>query len=97
MAGRPALQPNSPITVERKRLGLSRTELALIADVSQTHVGYWERGDRVPTRERLCVLATVFGVPPQELETDLIAFRERLRLDATEKLRAVQGNRGYRT
>lgn len=48
---------------ERLRQGLSMTELAQRAGLSQQMVSYVERGMRTPTIDTLLRVSTVLGVP----------------------------------
>jgi transcriptional regulator with XRE-family HTH domain len=76
----------NPILTHRKRLGLSRTELSLVIGVSPTHVGYWERGDRTPTKSITHRLAALFRCPSNELVAEVEAYRAALRRAALAKI-----------
>lgn len=52
---------------ERERQGLSQTELAARAGLSQPHIGYIERGKRAPTVESLKRIALAMGRTATEL------------------------------
>lgn len=53
---------NSRIKLERKKLGLSQTELGRLIGVSQSAVGMYEQNRRSPDTETLLKLAKVFDV-----------------------------------
>lgn len=50
------------IRAHRLRVGLYQVELAAIVGVSRTAVGWWEHGQRRPSREHARRLATAFGL-----------------------------------
>lgn len=52
---------------ERERQGVSQTELAARAGLSQPHIGYIERGKRAPTVDSLKRIALALGKTATEL------------------------------
>ena len=58
------------IRARRKALGLTTTELAVRVGCSAQAVLLWECGHRMPTIERLQVVANVLGVTLSELVAD---------------------------
>lgn len=62
----------------RKKAGLSQEELAEKCQVSRQAIAKWERGDSVPTIDKLIVLAEIFNVSLDEL-VGRIAFDEHKR------------------
>jgi len=59
---------------ERERQGLSQTELAARAGLSQPHIGYIERGKRAPTVESLKRIALALG----KTATELVSLAEEV-------------------
>ena len=55
------------LQAERKKTGLSRTELAAKAGLSRPHVGYLETGERQPSVESLKRIALALGTTATEL------------------------------
>ena len=64
------------LMAERKRTGLSRTELAAKAGLSRPHVGYVETGERQPSVESLKRIALALGTTAAELVTRAEAAAE---------------------
>jgi len=46
----------------RKGAGLSQRQLGDLVDMSEQVIGYWERGDRMPSSDRVIALAKALGV-----------------------------------
>lgn len=59
------------IRIIRNSKGLSIEELAHRADISNTHLGHIERGDRSPTVEMLAKIVSALDISFTELFTDL--------------------------
>lgn len=51
----------------RKALGFSQEKLSEIANISPDYISLIERGKRVPSIKRLCLIAKALGVEPYEL------------------------------
>lgn len=51
----------------REALNLSQEKLSEIANISQDYVSLIERGKRIPSIKRLCMIAKALGVEPYEL------------------------------
>lgn len=66
------------IYMMRKNAGLSQEELAEQCQVSRQAIAKWEKGDSVPTIDKMIALAEVFNVSLDEL-AGRIAFDEHKR------------------
>ncbi len=51
----------------RQEKGISQTELAKAINVSQSAIGYWERGEKKPSVDALTKIAMFFRIPLIEL------------------------------
>jgi transcriptional regulator with XRE-family HTH domain len=60
----------------RERVGLSREELALAAELAASSITVLENGYRGPSRAALIRLADALGVSPRELVDEDPAFSE---------------------
>jgi transcriptional regulator with XRE-family HTH domain len=67
---RTAAAPEHPIAIARNTIGLSREGLAFKAGVSFKTIERIERGEVVPRRATLKVIADVLGVAPDALAPD---------------------------
>lgn len=54
----------------RERTGMSQKKFADMIGVSQASVGYWERGERLPSTDAMQLIAHFFDVPVDELLDD---------------------------
>lgn len=54
----------------RKEKGISQASLAKTIGISQSAVGYWERGQKIPSSEMAKKLANYFNVTVDELLDD---------------------------
>jgi transcriptional regulator with XRE-family HTH domain len=82
----------------RRRAGLSQAELARRAGIPRSAIGRWERGEVLPSLERLreliraCGLELYFGIANADLgDHDLSLIRRSLRLTPGERF--AQANR----
>jgi transcriptional regulator with XRE-family HTH domain len=67
---RTAAAPEHPIEAARRAIGLNREGLAFKAGVSFKTIERIERGETVPRRATLKVIADVLGVAPDALVRD---------------------------
>lgn len=51
----------------RKEADISQKQLADVLNVSQTAIGFWERGERTPSVNSAYKLAKFFEVPVEQL------------------------------
>lgn len=51
----------------REALNISQEKLGEIANISQDYVSLIERGKRIPSIKRLCMIAKALGIEPYEL------------------------------
>ncbi len=61
------------LLMRRMRAGLSRRELAKLAQLDQSYIGFLERGDRGPSPQTLGALARALGCDITELMPDEVA------------------------
>lgn len=54
----------------RRKKGISQSKLAKAVETSQSAVGYWERGQKIPSSEKAKKLAEFFNVSVDELLED---------------------------
>ena len=54
----------------RKRDKLSQRQLGEMLNVSGSHIGAIERGDKTPNAEMILKIANIFGVTPNQLMLD---------------------------
>lgn len=54
----------------REQAGMTQSELAEKANVDQSAVSRWEKGDTKPRRRQLSILAQALGVTVEELTTE---------------------------
>jgi len=54
----------------REKRGLTQEQLAELAEVSATYIGFVERGDNVPTLIIILQIASALGVSPADLLRD---------------------------
>ncbi len=67
--------PTNTYQIERKKLGLTQTELAKLLSIDSTTVSKWELGKTIPTQKMLTRLASLYNVSTDYLlgrENDLI-------------------------
>ncbi|TPG23464.1 XRE family transcriptional regulator [Variovorax ginsengisoli] len=82
------------VRVTRVNAGLSQERMADAAQLDRTFIGSLERGERNISIDNIERIATVLGMPPQDLlSTD---FAERYNLDETVA-RAPRASRLYPT
>ena len=60
------------IREERKRLGMTQTQLSEEIDVSSTYIGFVERGERSVTLEKLVDISNALGVTVDYLLSDSV-------------------------
>ena len=65
-----AAQFGRVVRQHRERLGLTQEQLAELAGISATYVGFIERGDSVPTLTIVLQLAGALELRPAELLRD---------------------------
>ena len=55
------------VAENRKRLGMTQTQLAARLHVTDKAVSKWERGEADPSTANLLALGRLYGVPAEEL------------------------------
>lgn len=60
----------SLVKAYRERKKLSQRDLAGLVGVSQVTISEWEKGDKLPTGDRLLRLAKVIGKRPSQILAD---------------------------
>jgi len=55
----------------REKLGWTQEQLAEVAEMSATYIGFIERGENVPTLTIILKLADALGVTPAQLIADV--------------------------
>lgn len=55
------------ITKKRKALGYSQNQLATLLGASQSTVGHWETGRRVPSDRHIIKMALLFKEPAEKI------------------------------
>jgi len=78
----------------RRERGLRLSELALLVGVNISVLSEWERGNQIPSDERLEQLAELYGVPFEELKREVQKYAEKRRAEITAKIRRSLQLRG---
>ena len=79
----------NPIRRERHRIGLTTGELAVAIGVSTPMVGVWERGEVMPSHDRIRTLADALGQDVDGLRAELLEFRDHVRREAIAKIQSA--------